>query len=216
VTARLWWVPGAASLAVHMVLEETGEPYELRRRESDPDGTPPPELLALNPEGRVPVLELDGQVLTESAAICLHLADRHPEAGLVPAPGTPERAELYRRLMFFTNTVQETTLRFFYPWRYSAPGGPDEAVRTRAIERLEGIYDRLEGELDGPYVLGERVSVADHYLSMLVRWGRRLPRPAWERPRLAAHWLRVAERPAVARVLADEELEGRPPAAAGG
>ncbi len=89
-------------------------------------------------------------------------------------------------------------------------------MRTRAIERLDGIYDRLEGELDGPYVLGERVSVADHYLFMLVRWGRRLPRPAWERPRLAAHWLRVAERPAVARVLADEELEGRPPAASGG
>jgi glutathione S-transferase len=213
VTARLWWVPGAASLAVHMLLEETGEPYELRLREGEPDEPTPPELLAVNPEGRVPVLELDGQVLTESAAICLHLADRHPEAGLVPAPGTPERAELYRRLMFFTNTVQETTLRFFYPWRYVAAGGPDEGVRTRAIERLDGIYDRLEGELDGPYVLGERVSVADHYLFMLVRWGRRLPRPAWERPRLAAHWLRVAERPAVARVLADEELEGRPPAA---
>ena len=58
-TARLWWVPGAASLAVHMVLEETGEPYELRRREGEPDDPPPPELLALNPDGRVPVLEVD-------------------------------------------------------------------------------------------------------------------------------------------------------------
>ena len=86
-------------------------------------------------------------------------------------------------------------------------------MRTRAAERLDAIFDRLEAELEGPYVLGERVSVADHYLFMLVRWGRRLPRPAWERPRLAAHWLRMAERPAVARVLADEGLEGRPPAA---
>jgi glutathione S-transferase len=213
VTARLWWVPGAASLAVHMLLEETGVPYELRLRDGEPDDPPPAELLAVNPEGRVPVLELDGQVLTESAAICLHLADLHPEVGLAPAPGTPERAELYRRLMFLTNTVQEGTLRFFYPWRYVAAGEPDEAVRTRAIERLDGIYDRLEAELEGPYVLGEPVSVADHYLFMLVRWGRRLPRPAWERPRIAAHWLRMAERPAVARVLADEGLEGRPPPA---
>jgi glutathione S-transferase len=214
--ARLWWLPGAASLAVHMLLEETGVPYELRLRPGEPDDPPPAELLAVNPEGRVPVLELDGQVLTESAAICLHLADLRPAAGLAPAPGTPERAELYRRMAFFTNTVQETTLRFFYPWRYVAAGAPDEAVRTRAIERLDVHYDRLDAELDGPFVLGERLSVADHYLFMLVRWGRRLPRPAWDRPRIAAHWLRMAERPAVARVLADEELEGRPPAPAGG
>jgi glutathione S-transferase len=216
VTAILWCIPGAASLAVHIVLEETGEPYELHYLDiAGPDAPRPADLLALNPEGRVPVLELRGQVLTESAAICLHVSDLHPEVGLAPPVGTPQRAELLRRLVFLTNTVQETTLRFFYPHRYVDDPAAADAVARRAEARLHELVGRLDGDVAGGFVCGgEGPSVADVYLFMLVRWCRRLTPPAWQRQHLRAHWLRMLERPAVRRVLEDEGLLGELPPAA--
>jgi len=210
--AVLWGSNGAASFAVHAVLEQTGHPYEARWLDlAPPDAPRPAELLALSAEGRVPVLQLDGQVLTESAAICLHLADLHPEAGLVPAPGTAERAQLLRRLVFLTNTVQEAMLRFLYPHRYVDDPTAGPAVKRRAEERLHELFDRLEDALGGAYVVGDAPTVADVYLFMLVRWGRHLSPPAWSRPRLRDHWLRVLQLPGVARAVETEGLDERPP-----
>ena len=108
---RLHWLPGTAAMAPHAALAEIGVEYDLVRVQRDEDGQSPPEYLALNPSGRVPTLEDGELVLTESAAILLHLADRYPEARLAP----PDRAELYRWLIFMTNTVQTALMRFIYP-----------------------------------------------------------------------------------------------------
>lgn len=207
----LWYLPGAASLAVHLVLEETGLPYALRRVETAADGAREPRLQELNPDGRVPVLELEGQVLTESAAICLVLAERDPARRLLPPAGTPEHAETLRLLVHLTNTVQETLLRALYPARYVDDPSAAAAVDRAARARLDTLFDRLEAPLTRrDWLVGEAPTVADLYLFMLVRWGRRLDPPAWSRPGLREHWLRLAGRPAVARVLEQEGLAERP------
>jgi glutathione S-transferase len=201
---RLHWIPGSAAMAPHAALAEIGADYELTRVVRDDAGQSPPAYLVLNPSGRVPTLEDGDLVLTESAAILLHLADSFPEARLAPPVG--ERAELYRWLVFMTNTVQTGLLRFLYPERYG-----DASVRGLAAAELEQLFDRSDGELAGrEWLAGAERSVADLFLFMLVRWGRHLDPQAWSRPHLRAHWLRTLELEGVRRMLDEQELE-RPP-----
>ena len=94
----LFWSPGSASMASHVLLEELGVPYELSRVELNKPRDA--AFLKLNPWGRVPTLVADGKAMYESAAICMHLTDRHPEKGLAPAVGTMDRAYFYQWLLF--------------------------------------------------------------------------------------------------------------------
>jgi glutathione S-transferase len=199
----LHYLPGSAAMAPHAALAEVGATYELVLVERNEAGESPPAYLALNPSGRVPTL-VDGElVLTESAAILLHLADRFPEARLLPAVGTVERADCYRWLIFETNTVQTAMLRFFYPERYGTDG-----VQEIAHREAETLFDRIEAHLvDRDWLVGSERTVADIFLFMLTRWGRRLDPPAWERPHLRAHWLRCLELPGVRQMVAEQALE---------
>jgi glutathione S-transferase len=186
---RLHYLPGTAAMAPHATLAEIGCPYELVAVERDSGGHVSNAYLALNPWGKIPTLEDGDLVLTESAAICLHLADRFPDARLVPRLGTPQRADLYRWLLWLTNTVQPALLRHFYPERY---GG--EGVEAAANAELAGHFDRLDAHLaDREWLVGEERTVADLFLFMLTRWGRFLEPAAWDRPSLRGHWLRVLD-----------------------
>jgi glutathione S-transferase len=199
---RLHYLPGTAAMAPHATLAEIGVPYELVRVERDDDGRPTEAYLALNPWGKIPTLEDGDLVLTESAAICLHLADTHPEARLAPPLGTPERSELYRWLIWLSNTVQMAQMRHFYPERFGTEG-----VKEAADTELAGHYDLLDAHLDGrEWLLGDERTVADLYLFMLTRWGRFLEPAAWERPNLRAHWLRTLDLPGPRTVLEEQGL----------
>ena len=200
---RLHYLPGTAAMAPHATLAEIGVPYELVRVERDEDGRVSDEYLALNPWGKIPTLEDGDLVLTESAAICLHLAERFPEAGLVPPAGTRERSELYRWLMWMTNTVQTAQLRHFYPHRYGTEG-----VKEAADAELYEHHALIDGHLaDREWLVGEERTVADLFLFMLTRWGRFLDPPAWERPNLRAHFLRTLELPGVQKMIEEQGLE---------
>ena len=186
---RLHYAPGSAALAPHATLAEIGAAYELVPVERDGPDEWSAAYRALNPWGKVPTLEDGDFVLTESAAICLYLAERFPEAALLPPAATRERAEVYRWLLWFSNTVQETHLRHFYPHRYGKQG-----VKEAADAALAGHYDRIAAHLAGrEWVVGERRTVADLFLFMLTRWGRFLEPAAWDRPSLRTHFLRALE-----------------------
>jgi glutathione S-transferase len=186
---RLHYLPGTAAMAPHATLAEIGVPYELVRVERDPEGRPTAEYLALNPWGKIPTLEDGDFVLAESAAICLYLADKFPDARLAPPLGSPERAELYRWLLWLSNTVQMTQLRHFYPHRYGTEG-----VKDAADADLAAHYDLIDAHLDGrEWLVGDERTVADFFLFMLTRWGRNLEPAAWERPNLRGHFLRALE-----------------------
>jgi glutathione S-transferase len=199
---RLHYAPGTAARAPHATLAELGVPYELVLVERGADGRPPDAYLRLNPWGRIPTLEDGDLVLTESAAICLYLADEHPDARLAPPLGTPERAELYRWLLWLSNTLQMTLMRHVYPERYGGDGVEEAANRD-----LAGHFDLIDRHLAGrDWLVGADRTVADLFLFMLTRWGRNLEPAAWERPNLRAHWLRALELPGPRTVLEEQGL----------
>lgn len=200
---RLHYLPGTAAMAPHAALAEIGEPYELVRVERNEDGSVTDEYLALNPWGKIPTLEDGDLVLTESAAICLYLAEKFPVARLAPPAGTRERAELYRWLTWLTNTVQMTQMRHFYPDRYGTEG-----VKEAADRDLAAHYDLLDAHLAGrEWLVGDERTVADLFLFMLTRWGRFLEPPAWDRPNLRAHWLRTLALRGVRRAIDEQGLD---------
>lgn len=208
---KLFYYPSNASVAPHFVLEEIGKPFELEFVDRTHDQHKSPDYLALNPNGLIPVL-IDGDlVLYEAAAICLHLADTHPEQRLAPELGTPERAQCYKWLMWLTNTLQTTLLAYFYPERWVDVGNAAGAaqVKAHAEAKIAALLDQLDRQLEtsgGPWLLGARYTVLDPYALMLCRWTRGFAEPARQRPILGGYLQRVLARPAIQRALQTEGL----------
>ena len=204
----LYYYPGNASLLPHMALREAGAPFELRLVDRANNAQRSAQYLALNPNGRIPTL-IDGDlVLFETAAIAMHIADRFPQAGLAPPPGAADRPRFTKWMIHLTNTPQAEYRAWFYPWEFVADRAASESVKQAAGERLGRIFDVIAAQLgEGPWLLGEQFSAADLFLTMLVRWGRGLPRPPRDVPALGAHAARVLARPAVQATLAAEGLK---------
>ena len=205
---KLYYYPGNANLAPHMALEEIAAPHELILLDRDKNAHKSREYLKLNPHGRIPTL-VDGElVLYETSAICLHLADRHPEAKLAPPLGTAQRAHFYKWMVYLTNTVQAEMIIYFYPERWGGEGECRETVKSNAEGRLGQMFDSIEQSLNdgGPYLLGDHFSAADLMLLMLGRWSRGFKRPARTLPALGRLLERVAARPAVQRAFTAEGI----------
>ena len=208
---HLHYYPGNASFAPHVLLREIGAPYELCLVDRTQNAQKSEAYLKLNPTGRIPVLVDDDLVLFETAAICLHLCDRHPEAGLAPALGTAERAQFYKWLIFMTNTIQPDVLVRAYSDRYTTDPNGVAAVKDSASRRLSTWFQVVEDSVGaGPYLLGNRFSAADVFLLMVCRWGRLLPHPPRDLPKLRALAERVLERDAVKAAITAEGLDGEP------
>ena len=181
----LYYSPGTASMVVHLALLEIGAPHELRLVDFDADAQHDPDYLKLNPRGVVPTLVIDGRAYFESAALLMLLAERHPEAQLAPAPGTPERAAWFQWIVFLSNTLMSTYRLWFYPPELgSAEHAP--AARAAIQRKIEGVWDQLDAQLaaHGPYLLGAEFSGANLLLTMLMRWSRNMPRPVDQWPAL--------------------------------
>ncbi len=213
---RLFYLPGAGSFAPHVVLETLALPYELIRVVRDDRGVhvEPAGYLDLNPSGRVPTLITpSGEVLTESAAICLALAEGSPAAGLAPLPGDPDRGAFLSRLAFLTNTVQVAILRARYPQRFASTEGGKEDVRVVAEAELGGLRGRCAAwYADRDWIAGDKPRVDDLFLGMLIRWTRLTEHPWWGDPVLGALFDRVIGLPAATRALEHEGIPARPPA----
>ncbi|MEO6853923.1 MAG: glutathione S-transferase family protein, partial [Rhodoferax sp.] len=165
---QLHYAPSTAAMAPHILLEDIGLPYERVLVDTRTGAHKAPGYLALNPNGLVPVLTDGDLVLFESAAICLHLCDMHPQAGLAPAVGTVERAHFYKWLVWMTNTLQSTLIAYFYPHRMVNPGNTAAAaeVQTQAELRVGTLLAQLDAELarhGGPWLLGAHYSALDAY-----------------------------------------------------
>ena len=203
----LYYSRSTASLVVHWLLIELGVPHELHELDFDTRDQKSPEYLKLNPEGVVPTLVIDGQVITESVAIVMQLADMHPQAGLAPAVGSLERAHYYRWLLFCANTLLPAYRDWFYADHVQAPADV-EMVKRRARERIEAGWQRVADHLEdnGPYLLGQNKTAADFMLTMLMRWSRNMPRPSDSWPVLHAHAQRMKVMPSFREVYAREGL----------
>lgn len=210
----LYYTSGAANMAPHAALEEIGAPFTLVPIDIAGGEHKRRPYLDLNPHGRVPTL-VDGEtVIYEAAAIVMHLADKHPEAGLAPAPATAERGRYYQWLLFLSNSVQPSFAEFFHPERHMASPAGQAEIKAQAEKALDGMWDRIDAAMaPGPYLLGARFSACDLYLFMLARWCRHLSRPAMalSRPHVERCARLVRDRPAVQRMLRSEGLAFNPP-----
>ncbi|MFI4891490.1 MAG: glutathione S-transferase family protein [Steroidobacterales bacterium] len=187
---ELYYSPGTASFAVHWMLIEMKLPHKLKLVDFDAKEQKSPGYLRLNPDGVVPTLVIDGVPRSESAALLLTLADRHPAAGLAPATGADERAAYYQWTFYCANSLQPAFRQWFYP---DEAAGGEQAVKALARARIERCWDRFEALLaDGrTHMLGERLSALDFLATMLMRWSRNMPRPSTAWPVLARYVQRM-------------------------
>jgi glutathione S-transferase/GST-like protein len=203
---RLFWAPNTGAFAPQIILEEVAADYELEVLDYDAHEETESDFLAVNPRGQIPALVLpDGTVITESAAMVLHIADAHPEKNLLPPLGSIRRARIYRWLFYAVANLYESYLRFNYSDRFA-----DEASATALVKRTAQIdinqyWDLLEKDMQdnqskGPYLLGDQYSVIDPYLLMLIGW-HESPEILLERcPNLARLFNAVCKRPSVRKV----------------
>lgn len=208
---QLHYYPSNASMAPHILLRELGAAFELVRVDRGNGGHKSPAYLKLNPNGLIPVLQDGELVLYETAAILLHLADTHAQAGLAPALGTAERAQFYKWLIWLTNTLQPALIAYYYPERWVDEGNAAGVaqVKAQAEARIAPLLDQLEAQLaghGGAWLLGEAYSAADPLAFMLCRWTRGFARPARSLPRLGDYLQRMLARPAVQQAIAVEGL----------
>ena len=206
----LYWSADSGAFVVQAVLEELGQPYRRELLETAKGDHRRPEFVALNPMAQVPVLRLpDGTVITESGAMVVHLCDAHPEAGLLPPPGTTPRAVAYRWLFWLATGLYEADLRYHDPDRDTADPAGADAVQAAALARMDRLL-AIAADLLGtrPYVLGERFSAVDLYLFMLTLWHPARTEVNERHPGLGALARRVRQRPAVERIWAQNYPNG--------
>lgn len=194
---KLYYSPGACSQAPHIALIETGLPFELvkvdlatKRLDSGED------YLGINPKGAVPALGLDdGGILTENAVVLQYIADRAPDARLVPPFGTIARYRLLEWLNYIATELHKGFAPLFHP-------AGSEADKAAARDSLTAKFDYVAAELgDGPFLTGADFTIADAYLFVVLRWSRIFHIDLARWPALAAFVARVAERPAVQAAL---------------
>ena len=201
----LYYAPGSASFLVHWLLIELELPHRLHLVDTAAKVQKSPEYLALNPNGVVPTLVIEGKPQYEAAALAMLLAERHPDAQLAPLPDDSQRADYVQWMLNLANMVQPLFRQWWYPGEPAGEANA-ETVRAHCAPRIEKEWARIDAHLaaNGPYLLGEAPSVADFYLTMLMRWSRNMPKPATEWPQLAALAQRMKARPSF-KVLYERE-----------
>jgi glutathione S-transferase len=206
---KLYGSPGSAAMAPMAVLEHVGAPYDWVRVDLDAGEHQQPEFLALNPKGRVPVL-IDGTTtLTESAAICLHLAERFPQAGLLPAVGTLERTRAYEWLFYLSNTLQVALIDWWHPVWLTRDADAQDAVKAGAEKRIGICFELIDAKLAAaanPYCLGAQLTVVDYFLHMAARWSRYLVTPAYAYPAIKRTTDAVRALPATRRMMEKQAI----------
>jgi glutathione S-transferase len=201
---KLYYSPGACSLADHIVLEWIGRPYEAIKVTREHRKTP--EFLAINPAGAVPALEHDGWVLTQNAAILNYLADLHPEAGLGGDGTARGRAEVNKWLAFANSDVHPAFHPIFGSTAYLEEATIIDRTKDAARTKVRSLFERADAHLDGRDWLAGGRSIADPYLYVTWRWARATGVDLAGLDRLAAFAARIEADPAVQKVLQDEGL----------
>lgn len=198
---KLYYTPGACSLAPHIVMREAGIPVSLEKVNLRTGQFSGGDFTKVNPKGYVPALELEsGEILTEVAAVVQHLADLRPESGLIGTVGSIERARCVEWLVFTATELHKCVGPLW------SPSTPDDA-RARVLEQLGKRLGYVDQQLDGrDYLLGSRLSVADAYLFNILSWMPLLKVELKPWPRVEAFMARMKARPKVLEALKAEGL----------
>lgn len=170
----LYYLPGACSMAVHVVLNELNQPVKLENI-SVPDGQPrSAAFLKINPRGNIPVLVDDGAVIREGGAIIAYLLDKH-NSPMLPKAGK-ERANALEWLMFANASMHPAYGKVFFALKnITDPAAKDQAIKA-AVGQIEKLWDDVDAQLaKTPYVCGSELSAADILLTVIANWGSYFP-----------------------------------------
>ena len=199
----LYFTPGACSLAPHIVLEESGEPYRKQMVDLANGEQRTEPYLQINPQGRVPALRLDdGEALTENTAILPYLGKRF---GLWPRDPIGEARSL-SMIGFFAASVHPAHAHIGRPERYATDPAAYPTIREAGLKSFHGYLQQIDGMLAGREWLAGEYSVLDAYALVFYAWGFRRELPLHELPAYTAHKDRMLARPAVRRVAVEEKL----------
>lgn len=200
---KLYYAPGACSLAPHIILIETGLPFSTERVDlrAEPHKTESgADYKTINAKGYVPTLALEsGDRLTEAAVVVQHIADQAPEKALAPACNTLERYRLQEWLNFISSELHKGFGPF---WKPGTPQEQKDATWARLSQRFDWLAPQLA---DKDYLMGA-FSVADAYLFTILRWPDHFKLSLERWPALQAYRSRVGERAAVKQALKDEGI----------
>ncbi len=199
---KLYYAPGACSMAPHIVAHEAGIAVDLVKvdipNKKTADGG---DFWKVNPKGYVPALQLDdGSVLTEVGVICQYLADQKPDSGLVAKAGSMERYRQLEALNFAATEVHKQIGALFNPKMTPEM----KAVQMGTVERrLNALETSLEGQ---SFAVGGRFSIVDAYLFTVINWSKPLKIDLGQWPNVKAFMARIGERPKVQETLRAEGL----------
>ena len=211
----LFCAPDTYAMSAHAVLEETGADYETHWIEIFTD-TPDPAFLAASPHCRTPALKGPDGTVFETGAVCLYVAERHPDAGLVIAPGDPRRGVFLQWFHYLATTLQPEVIIQYHPEFYHPDAERQAALKAASMQRLDGVFRTLDEALsDGPYFFGEQPTIPDFVLGMQAIWDVIFPNgDITAYPNIARHRTTISARPAVQRMLAQHRAEAERRAAA--
>lgn len=199
---KLYFAPGACSLASHIALHETGLPFEIDKLNAATKTTASGEdFMQVNPKGYVPALRLDdGSILTEGAAVLQYIADQNPGSGLAPKAGTMERYRLQEWLTFIGTEIHKS----FSPLFNKAAS---DEVKNNAHNLLTKRLGYVETQLaNKPYLMGDGFTVADAYMFVVVNWSNHVGFDLGQFPKIKEYIARIALRQTVQAAMKEEGL----------
>lgn len=200
----LYYAPGACSMASHIVLEESGEKFDLKRVDLAKGEQRTDAYLKMNPLGRVPLLQLDnGDPLAENTAILPYLGKRF---GLLPTEPVAEAKSL-STIGFFASSVHPAHAHVGRPERYTADQSAFPGIKEQGLKTFHGYLKQIDGMLAGREWFGDKYSVLDPYGLVFYVWGVRRELPVGELKNYTAFKDRMTKRPAVQRALEDEKIK---------
>ena len=200
----LFYAPGACSMAAHIVLEESGEKYDAHRMDLAKGEQKTDAYLKIHPQGRVPALRLDdGSPLTENTAILPYLGKRF---GLWPTEPVAE-ARALSLVGFFAASVHPAHAHIGRPERYALDESAFPTIKEAGRRAFHGYLKQIDGMLAGKQWLSDGYSVLDPYAFVFYVWGVRRELPMGELASYTALKDRMLQRPAVQRVVADENVK---------
>jgi len=205
---KLYYSPGSCALASHIALEEAGANYEAIRLNFKNDEQKKPDYLKINPKARVPALVTDRGILTETPALLIYIAQSFPAAKLAPLDDPFALAKVQAFNSYLCSTVHVAHAHRMRGTRWTDDAAAIESMKKKVPQSVGECFALIEREMfEGPWVMGKDYTVADGYLFTLTQWLGADGVDVNKTPKIAEHFRRVGERPAVRKAIDDETRE---------
>jgi glutathione S-transferase len=205
---KLYYAPGTCALASHIALEEAGADYTAVRLDFKANQQQSPDYLKVNPKGRVPALVTDKGVLTETPAILAYIAQAFPKAKLAPLDDALAFAQVQSITSYLCSTVHVAHAHKGRGPRWATQESSFADMKSKVSGNMAACFDLIEKSiLKGPWVMGEQYTICDPYLYTVALWLDGDGVDVSALPKVAAHMKRMAERPAVKKVVGEQQAK---------